>query len=85
MPLISIIGIVYGGFALVMWGRSTSFYSKGAEMGLADLQAEIERGGSWGIVCRIALPLFWIVTLPYRNILAALAVAAGLFYLGQIL
>lgn len=40
-----------------------------------DLRREVQRGGAWGMLCRVLQPLVWLLTLPMSKPGVALLLA----------
>ena len=79
---LAIVAVIYGVYALSAFSSETP--DKQVRKLHADIRAEVERGGLWGVVCRIVQPFVWLLALPLESTGAALGLAMALLALSVI-
>ena len=74
--LLAICGVTYGGYALYSLSGFVEPQREEIRRKERELASHVREGGVRGFVFRLGQPLYWLVALPARSVLAALAVAA---------
>jgi hypothetical protein len=73
---LAICGVTYGGYALYSLGGFGEAQREEIRRKEKELASHILEGGVSGLVFRLGQPVYWLVALPARSVLAALGVAA---------
>ncbi len=69
-------GIVYGAYALYAMGGFVDAHRDEIRRKELELAEHIREGGARALIFRVVQPLFWLVALPIRSVVAALGFSA---------
>ena len=72
---LAICGVTYAGYALYSLGAFGEVQREEIRRKEKELASHILEGGVRGLVFRLGQPVYWLVALPARSVLAALGVA----------
>lgn len=71
----AICGVVYAAYALLSLGMVAKVHRDEIRRKEGELVEQSQRGGLLGFGYRIGQPLYWIVSLPFKSVPAALGMA----------